>query len=233
MDGSNLLWIVVFVLAAGAVIAVKLHLDKKRREAYQALAAELGLQYSSQKDRELVKRTEFLNSIRAGGAFSSARNQYAVNILSGELQGHRIRSFEYHYETHSQDSKGRRQTTHYWFTICTLHLPRRFPELLISPEGLFSKLGQALGYDDIDFESYEFSKRYCVRSKDKKLAYDFCNARMIEYLLSQDRLTIEVEAMTLALTQRGRAGIDEIRAQLEHLLEIRARIPNYLLSEAN
>ena len=39
------------------------------------------------------------------------------------------------------------------------------------------------GYQDIKFESAEFSKTFCVRSPDKKFAYDVCNAKMMEYLL--------------------------------------------------
>jgi hypothetical protein len=39
------------------------------------------------------------------------------------------------------------------------------------------------GYGDIKFESAEFSKTFCLRTPDKKFAYDACNAKMIEYLL--------------------------------------------------
>jgi hypothetical protein len=118
-------------------------------------------------------------------------NRYVFNTLS-RLPGHGVTAFDYHYETHSTDSKGHRQTHHHYFSCFLLHLPRSFPELVIAREGFFSKVAQAFGYDDIDFESHEFSRKFCVRSPDKKFAYDICNARMMEYLLANDDLTIEL-----------------------------------------
>ena len=108
--------------------------------------------------------------------------------------------FDYHYETYSRDSKGRRQTKHHWFSVFTLELNELFPELVIKPEGLFSKFGQLLGFDDINFESMEFSKRYNVQSLDKKFAYDVCNAQMIDYLLRQCDLIIEIDRNVLSFT---------------------------------
>jgi hypothetical protein len=66
--------------------------------------------------------------------------------------------------------KGNQQTNHHYFSFFFLTLPMGFPELRITKEGLFSKIAQAFGYDDIDFESAEFSRAFCVRSKDKKFA---------------------------------------------------------------
>ena len=95
-------------------------------------------------------------------------------------------------------------------------------------EGIFSKIAQAVGYDDIDFESHEFSRKYCVRSKDKKFAYDVCNARMIDYLLDNLDLTMEIEGPALAIGFKSRLSVDQIRGQYGRLLQIRSLIPNYL-----
>ena len=112
--------------------------------------------------------------------------------------------------------------------FATLELPKRFPELIIKPEGLFAKLGQMLGFDDIDFESHEFSKRYSVKSPDKKFAYDFCNAQMIDYLLRQGNLIIEVDRDILSLTFRGRLSVEQIRPNIHRMQHIRSLMPNYL-----
>lgn len=80
-----------------------------------------------------------------------------------------------------------RTTHHHHYSIYSLILPKSFPELEIKPSGFFSKLGQAFGFDDIDFESVEFSKRYQVKCGDKKFAYDIRNALMIDWLLGQQR----------------------------------------------
>ena len=211
-----------FIILVG-VFAYVAHLQaKRRREAFERLAMELGFSFFPDKDSHFAKRYGFLDHMDDG------HRRYAYNRLSGEIEGQKINLFDYHYETYSRDSKGRRTTHHHYFSIFTLSLPQRFPELNIEREGFFSKIGQALGFDDIDFESVEFSKRYKVKSDDKKFAYDFCNAQMIDYLLRQRDLIVEVDNNTLALTFKGKLAIELIRPNLERLLKIRSLMPNYL-----
>jgi hypothetical protein len=196
----------------------------KRRDAMAALAARLGLRFDPSKSWDIAQRYRFLDKLRSGS------NRYAFNILSGSYQGHDVSLFDYHYETHSTDSKGRRQTHHHYFSFFILHLPASFPELIIGSEGFFSKIAQALGYDDIDFESHEFSRKFCVRSADKKFAYDVCNARMIEYLLSNTDLTIEIEADALAISFGSRLTPQLIEANLNRLITLRSLMPEYVFS---
>jgi hypothetical protein len=188
------------------------------------LAAKLGLCFDPNNNRDIAQRYCFLDKLRAGS------NRYAFNILSGNYQGHDLTVFDYHYETYSTDSKGHRQTDHYYFSFFILHLPASFPELVIGREGFFSKIAQALGYDDIDFESYEFSRKFCVRSRDKKFAYDVCNARMIEYLLSNTDLTIEIESGALAISFGSRLSPEQIEPNLNRLITVRSLMPEYLFS---
>ncbi len=76
----------------------------------------------------------------------------------------------------------------------------------------------------------EFSKRYQVKSGDKKFAYDICNALMIDWLLGQPDLVIEIERNVLAITFEGKLSPPAIQPNLDRLLQIRSRIPNYLFS---
>ena len=198
--------------------------ERKRQTALQQLAASLNFRFSAHKDRGLPKRFHFL------GHFGMGSNRYAQNIFTGEANGEPLSFFEYHYQTTSSGSNGTTSTQHHYFTIFTLSLPRSFPELVIKPEGFFAKLGQVLGFDDIDFESLEFSKRYQVKSRSKKFAYDFCNARMIDYLLNKQNLVIEVEHRTLALTYRGKFSTHTVRGHLRQLQQIRSLIPSHLFS---
>ncbi len=217
--------IIVGVIALIIVFAIFGHLAaKKRREAMMALAAKLGLRFEPGKNRDLAHRYEFLNKLRAGS------NRYAYNILSGTTQGHNVAIFDYHYETYSSDSKGRRQTHHHYFSCFILHMPASFPELVIAKEGILSKIAQAVGYADIDFESHEFSRRFCVRSPNKKFAYDVCHARMMEYLLANDDLTIEIEGDVLAITFGSRLSPERIEPNLNRLIALRSLIPEYLFS---
>ena len=107
-----------------------------------------------------------------------------------------------------------------------------FPEVTIAKEGIFSKIAQGFGYDDIDFESAEFSGKFCVRSADKKFAYDVCNAQMIEFLLDNSDLNIEIEDSALALGFASCLAAEQIEFNLERLIKIRSLLPNYLFTKA-
>ena len=219
--------IIVAVIAAVVVLAVVGYISaQKRRQAMLDLAARLGLHFDPQKDWDLAERYGFLDKLRAGS------NRYALNTLSGNYQGHGVTAFDYHYETHSTDSKGNQETHHHYFSFFLLQLPVSFPEMVIAREGFFSKVAQAFGYDDIDFESHEFSRKYCVRSQDKKFAYDVCHARMIEYLLANDDLTIEIEGPALAISFGRRLSPEQIESNLNRLIQVRSFLPDYLFSRS-
>jgi hypothetical protein len=216
--------IIVVICIIGAIIW-GLQAGKKRRDAMTLLAERLGLSFSHERNYGMAKQYAFLDKLRQGD------NRYAYNIMNGGFQGHDVTAFDYHYETHSTDSKGHRQTHHHHFSFFILMLEKSFPELTIAKEGFFSKIAQAVGFDDIDFESHEFSKRFAVRSKDKKFAYDFCNAQMIDYLLGHPDINLEVDQNSLALGFNRCLNVEEIEPHLEQLIEIRKRMPNYLFDE--
>jgi hypothetical protein len=191
----------------------------KRRDAMRSIATRLGLHFDPDKDRHLPEQYRFLDKLRRG------RNRYAYNILSGSFQGHDIRVFDYHYKTGSG-----KNTHHHYFSFFILNVAATFPELVIGPEGIFSKIAQAVGYDDIDFESHAFSSKFCVRSADKKFAYDVCNARMIEYLLANQDVSIEIERNALAISFNHRLAPEAIEPNLNRLVQIRSLLPDYLFS---
>ena len=212
--------IIVGFIALFIVIGVLGYLSSlKRRQAMMALAAKLGLNFYYEKDRDMPRRYRFLDKLRAG------RDRYAFNTLSGNYQGNNVTVFDYHYKTGSG-----KDTHHHYLSFFLLQMPMTFPELIIVKEGIFSKIGQALGYDDIDFESHEFSRKFCVRSKSKKFAYDVCNAQMIEYLLSNTDLSIEIETNVMALSFNRRLKLEQIGPNLNRLIKVRSLLPDYLFS---
>ncbi len=212
--------VIFIVIVIFAVVAVLGYISSlKRREAMAAVAARLGFHFSPGKDRDMARRYRFLDKLRRGS------ERYAFNILSGSYQGYEVLLFDYHYRTGSG-----KNTHHYYISFFILHLPVSFPELIIAQEGIFSKIAQAVGYDDIDFESYEFSRKFCVRSKDKKFAYDVCNARMIEYLLSNIDLSIEIEDRVMAISFDSRLAPEQIEPNLNRLITVRSLLPDYLFT---
>ena len=216
--------VVVIVIAIGAIFNAIA--QRKRREALFELAQRLNLTFDAGQDLDIAGRFGFLKQLDQG------ENRYATNVLSGTYQQNEILAFDYHYETHSTDSKGHRQTEDHWFSFFILTLPAVFPDLTIRRENLFTKIAEVFGYQDIKFESAEFSKTFCVRSPDKKFAYDVCNAKMMEYLLANRDLSIEIENEVIALAFNTRISVEQIEFNLQRLVEIRSRLPEYLFTQS-
>ena len=195
-------------------------LARKRQADLARLAGLLGLEFSPAKTSNIPHRFQFLDGLARGS------NRYAYNVMSGRYEGRRVMLFDYHFTTGS--GKSRRDHNVSFFI---LSLERSFPELIIQPEDFWSKFGQAMGFDDINFEHHTFSRKFCVRAKDKKFAYDFCNARMIEYLLQNNRAAvIEVEKSALALAFEGCLAPLSIPINLQRLIRIRSLMPAYLFA---
>ncbi len=213
-----------YFLAAAALIAIYFFntlAARERRRAMEEAAARLGLRFSPGRDRKLARRFKFLDQLRRGS------NRYAFNTLSGDWKGHRIVTGDFHYQDRTAT---RRETRHYYFSFFILLLPLRFPELIIGRENFISRIVDGFWGSGINFESAEFSRKFRVRSRDKKFAYDVCHPRMIEYLLANDDLAIEIENTALALTFEGRLAPDRIGPNLDRLVEVRELLPGYLFS---
>ena len=217
--------LVVVLAVIGFSAIYSLMQARKRREGLFELAQRLELNFSAAEDYALADRYNFLKQLARG------ENRYARNVLSGTCQQNQVLAFDYHYETHSTDSKGNRTTEHHWFSFFILTLPALFPDLTIRRENFLTKVAEVFGYQDIQFESAEFSKTFCVRSPDKKFAYDVCNAKMMEYLLANRDLSIEIENQVLALAFNTCLSVEQIEANLQRLIEIRSRLPDYLFSQ--
>ena len=198
---------------------------RKRLEGLFELAQRLGLNFSAAEDYGLADRYGFLKQLAQG------ENRYARNVLSGTYQQNQVLAFDFHYETYSQGKSGR-QTHHHWFSFFILTLPAFFPDLTIRRENFLTKVAEAFGYQDIKFESAEFSQAFCVRSPDKKFAYDVCNAKMMEHLLANRDLSVEIENQVLALAFNTRLSVEQIEANLQRLVDIRSRLPEYLFANA-
>lgn len=211
------------IVAAIVAIAIAAHiLERRRREALAAVAASLGFSFSPGDPIGMPSRFGFLDALAQGA------NRYAYNVMQGALRDQQVIVFDYHYETYSHNSKGGRQTHHHYFSGAVLMLPANFPELRVRPEGFLDKLGALVGFDDIDFESIEFSRAYCVKARDRKFAYDVFHPRMMELFLQQRGLVMEIEHDSLMLMRSGRLDPAIVRGWVEVLVAIRERMPEYL-----
>ncbi|MGF1632555.1 MAG: hypothetical protein ACFCVE_01790 [Phycisphaerae bacterium] len=192
MPGELMVLIVIGMVGVFFLVAYLAWLqEKKRRQAMHALAGRLGFSFHPGDDYghdELYSHFEI---------FRRGHGRKAFNTLRGdtEVDGRRypVVMGDFRYKQTSGSGKNRRTTT-YTLSYCILHLPfAGVPSLLIRQEGFFDKIGGFLGFEDIDFESAEFSRRFFVSSSDKRFAYDVIEPRMMEYLMAGRPPTIDIE----------------------------------------
>lgn len=226
---ATVIYLVIFV--ALPLIACSIywaHLaEKKRREGLQALAAELGWEFSQDKDRDHDERFRQFNAFRQGNG------RYALNTLWGDVEGRQSQMGDFHFETTSTNEKGETSTTHHHFSYVLIAFPvPGAPPLTVRPEGFFDKIGAAMGFDDIDFESAEFSRKFHVKSPDRKFAYAVIHPQMMEFLLERRGPTFELHSGWCCVTEG--AGVwtpEKFRHMLTQAIDYLERFPKHVVDE--
>lgn len=193
--------ILLVVLGVGVVIALAVwahHVEQKRLAALGAFAASMGWSFDPRRD------ASHDNEYGHFAPFQRGSNRYAFNTMRGPitLDGRQFhaKAGDFHYQVTRSNGKTT-STTHYRFSYLLLEMPfAGVPDLHIRREGLFDKLAGAIGFEDIDFESVEFSRKFHVASRDKRFAYDLITAGMMEYLLAGLPGVLELERGRFLIT---------------------------------
>jgi hypothetical protein len=229
MGGAEvLIFAAVIVLIALGAYAAYMQ-GSKRIDALGALATQLGWQFEPGDDREHAQRYEYFS------LFDKGDDRRAYNTLVGAIevagQAWPARAGDYRYETTSGTGKDRRTHTHRltYVIVETPHLGA--PDLYIRREGLFDRFAGFLGFDDIDFESAEFSEKFLVKSSNKRFAYGVIEPRMMEFLLDGEPPTIEFRRGHCCFHDRERTlSPENLQAVIQWASEFLARWPRKLPS---
>jgi hypothetical protein len=182
--GEHLAFFLLALVAVIILYGVAAH-ARKRREDLRALAEALGLRFDPAGDRSY-------HPMYAHSIFRKGKSRKTSNTIWGVMAVGRypieVRMGDYRYVTGS----GRSRQTHR-ISYALFRLPFfGTPDLLIRKEGLGDKILGGLGFDDIDFESEAFSRRFWVKSEDKRYAYDVIHPRMMEFFLEGPTPQIEI-----------------------------------------
>lgn len=235
---EGMLLFVLFGVVAAGVALLAWYLAKQRREALARAAAGLGLSFSA-RDPFAGSRYEhssgFLGSLFGGslsgvpgrfgqfGALSRGDSRRAYNVMRGAYRGREVCAFDYRYCTGS----GKNRSTHH-LSAAVVSTGARFPEIYIRPENLLDKLAGAVGFEDIDFESHEFSKKFFVKARDRKLAYDVVHPRAMEYLLAHPRWSVELDGTDALVSTGRRWRPEEFARALDHLAGFLDLVPEFV-----
>lgn len=151
-----------FVLFGGAaaIAAIVFYLvyqaEKKRTAALADIALRMGLTFEAKVPKE---RLAILGPLHL---FKRGHSQRAKNLMRGKSEGREVVVFDYQYVTGGgKNSQTHNQTVVIFPGVATA---AALPEFTLGPEHWWNKIGELLGYKDIDFEaSPEFSKHYLLK----------------------------------------------------------------------
>lgn len=208
-----------------------LHYERQKTEIAKmaSLAKSKGFEFQNGIHRGMSQEHRFLRKVPGS-------RHYGLNIMTGQFEGHSVTMFDYHFQRYfrCKSSEFSKYIEHNYISFFVLDLEKQFPELRITREKpkskILARLADAIGRGDIDFESHKFSRRFDVRSDDKKFAYDFCNVQMMDYLLEKAVRPIDVEKQKLVIAVNSRLSMENIERHVDFLLNIRKRMPDYLFA---
>ncbi len=222
-------WLVmagVGVLFVAAVIYSQV-LARRRREALAAFAQSLDLTFHPGHDHDFPHQ-------RAHRWFQQGRSQVAYNRIEGRRTIGDVECTLMFGDFQWVTGSGKSRTTHHRSYLLIQPSWPGLPNLEIRSEHLFDKIGDALGFDDIDFESEEFSRKFMVKSPDKRFAYAVVHPRMMEYLLAYGTYGVNLEQGECLITGLGsRADPSDFRAALGWTERFFGQWPDHLRNELN
>ncbi|TDO54496.1 hypothetical protein EV643_101285 [Kribbella sp. VKM Ac-2527] len=209
------------VVIGGGVFYFNYMAAKKRREAFAAFAAQQGLTYQPE--------NHGLAGQWSGTPFQTGDNRRVKNVLTGPYQGRQIVAFDYSYQTHSTDSKGRRRTTTHKFGVVVMQLPGPLPHLEVTHEGIFGgALANAFGFADLQFESEQFNRAFRVKADDPRFGHAVIHPRMMEMLLARGEIGWRIEGNSLIGWDNGAHAPAEVMNRLQLLQLVTDHVPPYV-----
>jgi hypothetical protein len=216
-------WIfVLFIAVAGGIAYLSWYLKKKRQQELAFAAKQLGMQFALTDPFDTLAEPFDL--------LSNGDGRGVENVMWGAWQGIECRLFDYWYYEESTDSKGNRSRTYYRFSCVMSPVEAACSHLTLGRENFFTRMGDHLGFRDIELESEEFNRAFTVRSRDRKFAVDFCDARMMEWQLAHgEGYGFEVVGDRL-LASCKRLGPTELIPLLGSMKGFRVQIPRVVYS---
>ncbi|WP_405062754.1 hypothetical protein OG474_14270 [Kribbella sp. NBC_01505] len=194
---------------------------KKRREVFAGFAAQYGWSYTP--------ANHALAGNWQGSPFQTGDHWQVKNVLAGLFNGHQMVAFDYSYQTHTSNGRGRRTTTTHKYGVVVLQLPGALPHLEVTHEGIFGgAVANALGFRDLQFESDQFNRAFRVKANDERFGHAVVTPRMMELLLARGEIGWRIEGNSLIGWDPGPHQPQEVLNRLQLLEQVVAQIPPYV-----
>jgi len=139
------------------------------------------------------------------------------NLIVAETPEVSLSIFDYKYEFRSKPTDPNRQ---FWQTVVAVRSQElKIPIFHLYPEGFFSKISNALGGQDIDFDDHpEFSKAFVLKSNFEKATRDFLDPTLLDFSAEHPGISFEARSGTF-LYFRNRNRIEPTAAGLRKFMD--------------
>ena len=204
--------ILAFFAFAGALMYWGYVANKKRIEGFEKEAEAMGLKFTQHPDASVAQR---YNQFKL---FNRGRSRRINNLIEGDSGDVTLLIFDYQFTTGS----GKNSRTHHQ-TIASLKSSQlNIPSLTIHPEGFLSRIGNKMGFQDIDFDSHPtFSKMFVLKGDNEEAIRNFLKPPMLEYFEAHQGISLEASGDTLFFyTPNRQIKPDEIKDLLSRAYEV-------------
>jgi hypothetical protein len=211
-----------FVAFAAIALLVFFYNRKKERErtqVMQAVASQLQWNFAA------VAPMNMIPGLQNFTLFNQGHAKEIKNFMYGEANGVKAAAFDYTYVTGS----GKNRQTHYQTVTYLEPGNLRVPYFSLRPEGFFTKVLTAFGYQDIDFgQRPEFSKCYLLRGQDEMGIRQCFSDTLLAFFETYQGTSVDAGNNQLFVFRAGyRCAPQEVQNQLALALNVANLLPRY------
>lgn len=199
-------FVFIFIGLLILIPVLAFYFDWRRRKALEELAASMGLRY--------VQDGPELYSLNGSGLeiFGLGHSRRAANLIEVPVSGGNIRVFDYRYVTGS----GKHSQTHN-FTMALIACRGQVPHFDLKPETLMYKIGEMIGFKDIDLPAFPvFSDKYRLTGPDETAVHMFFTPSRAAWFEQNPGLRVQgAPGHILLLKGERRLPVDEWQGFIE------------------
>lgn len=194
--------------------------EQKRHELLMMWATNSGYSYVREDDGWCARWTR--------APFGEGDQRRAENVVTGADRDRTFACLDYSYQTHTSDGRGGTTTTTHRYVVSSIQLATYLPALQVTPENMLTRLGNALGLDDIELESEDFNRRFRVSCHDPKFASDVLSPRTMQALLARPDLSWRFDGQDAVAWRDGKLAPAAAMADLAVLRAVLDGIPSFV-----
>jgi hypothetical protein len=209
--------VVIGVIVLAAIWYFQVQLRQKRIANLVEVAHDLEFQFATRDPHGTIGMPFKL--------FTRGDGRGIEHVMWGTRKNVPMRLFDYWYYDETTDTRGNRSRNYQRFTCVAMTIAADCPSLRIGPEGVFSRIGSALGFRDVELEYDDFNRRYRVHCDDQQFAFSLLDGHMMEWLLKVEGIEDLEIVGPFVLIAVPKLASEQWPALVEVAEQFHARVP--------